>query len=251
MLLISALVANAQIKNTSGTYAGAFLRSAGTSVPTLDTNDLTLFFDGRDFDGLSNGDVVTAITDHSTNAWSWTRTGTFFRTNALGVVGLQFPGDGHWTTASAVAQRFTSSNECTIAVKMLQFSSSSANALIGFGGGTKNLNTYFTYSDVLYFDFGSDPAGRINVAQPTGWDNTWHTVVVRHKTDGTQDIIVDGVSLVSGTKLQIIEHAETGTLSIGAGSGLGIKLYGIVRFAQMWRVWKSDTVGIEAWLNAN
>lgn len=62
------------------------------------------------------------------------------------------------------------------------------------------VNCWTTFSDNnLYFDYGGSASGRVNAAQPSGWDDAWHWVRFT-RDSGVQSIHVDGVSLVSASR---------------------------------------------------
>lgn len=69
--------------------------------------------------------------------------------------------------------------------------------------------------DILFWDLGlADSGGRVQAATPVGWDNNPHIVEVWREASDNQSIVVDGTSLVSGTRTN---PAPTGALSLTIG----------------------------------
>lgn len=63
----------------------------------------------------------------------------------------------------------------------------------------EDVSLWATIGSTFYFDYGGQSLGRIYAPEPSGWRDAWH--VVRCSRDsGIQEISIDGVSLVTGSK---------------------------------------------------
>lgn len=72
-----------------------------------------------------------------------------------------------------------------------------------------------TYSNIIYFDHGDfGTGGRISVAQPTDWDNTWRLLEV-HRDGSSGEILVDGIPLLTGSFTQTPNLSVSKNLNIG------------------------------------
>ena len=63
----------------------------------------------------------------------------------------------------------------------------------------EDVNIWATIGNTLYFDYGGQFSGRVLASAPSGWENTWHWLRCGRDA-GTQNICVDGVELVTGSK---------------------------------------------------
>jgi hypothetical protein len=115
------------------------------------------------------------------------------------------------------------SNQFTALIVQMQAGAKAQNTTIN-ALASLQITIHATYDDVIYFDFGgTGGSGRVNVSQPTGWDDNPHVVEVFRETGGTQAIVVDGASLVSASRSDT--PSGTDTLIIGA-HGTGIEYEG-------------------------
>lgn len=80
---------------------------------------------------------------------------------------------------------------------------------------TNRINVHASYDNVLYFDPGaSSSAGRISVAQPSGWDDAAH-VFAGVRTGANGFISVDNKVLATKSNFTHTVSSATVTLSIG------------------------------------
>lgn len=83
-------------------------------------------------------------------------------------------------------------------------------------------NRYLTHASLgnndIFYDFGSVGGGRISNARPSGWIGSAHVLELYRDSSDTQEILVDGTSLVSATRTAVLSSA-TGTLYVGAADG--------------------------------
>lgn len=134
---------------------------------------------------------------------------------------VSFDGGDVLTAANISMLSLVASNQCHIYIVQYQDSTQSNNTTINWNQGVGNiLNTHLTFSDTCYWDFGSSGGGgRINAAQPAGWDNAWRLVqLIREPPDsGTSRIRVQASELTSGA-VSLTITSGTATLSIGGGN---------------------------------
>lgn len=112
---------------------------------------------------------------------------------------------------------FTGGNEVTIFAVYKPDAAGPDGGLLNFDGATTfDLNVMEVGSD-LYFDFaGVGAGGRINGAQPVGWNGNPHVwECFRMASDDNQEIVVDGVSVVSATRTDAF-GADSASLRMGA-----------------------------------
>lgn len=83
----------------------------------------------------------------------------------------------------------------------------------------EDVHVWATIGNTLYFDYGGQTSGRVLVAPPSGWENVWHWLRCGRDA-GTQNICVDGVELVTGSK-SASNSAGTTNLTIPYGANNG------------------------------
>jgi len=90
------------------------------------------------------------------------------------------------------------------------------NTLFSSGvSATNRVNMHASYDNVLYFDPGSTgTAGRISVAQPSGWDDAAH-VFAGVRTGASGYISVDNKVLATKSNFTYTVTSDTVTLSVG------------------------------------
>lgn len=88
---------------------------------------------------------------------------------------------------------------------------------------TNEINLYVTYSNTIYFDYGDENSGgRVNVAQPTGWDNTYH-VIQFVRNGAAAEIWVDGTRILNTTFSDNLDNSQSGLLRLGVGGAAQFK----------------------------
>jgi hypothetical protein len=96
----------------------------------------------------------------------------------------------------------------------------------GYGNAVGNYFVSFYLAATLYLDAPDNGANRTTVSAPSGWLDNWH--VVRLVWNGTnRQIWVDGVQLVSATKVitDIPNISQTFRIGVSPGAGLGVYSY--------------------------
>ncbi len=83
----------------------------------------------------------------------------------------------------------------------------------------EDVNIWATFGNYLYFDYGGQTNGRVFAPAPGGWENTWHWLRCGRGA-GTQNICVDGVELVTGSK-SASNSAGTTNLIVPYGANNG------------------------------
>ena len=225
------------------TYAGSAVRIRRSS----DNAEQDIGFVSNNFDIASattfiggGSGFLTAWYDQSGNGLNITQAtaGAQPIYSATGLVGgpaAQFDGvDDLLFTASPINLSTFLSTNCTVLVVLQQDGTNATNNVFAWTGTTFGTTfvLHATYSDVIYFDLGTNGVnGRINVAQPAGWDDNPHILECYRDSGDVQGIVVDGVSLITGTRTDDIV-SETG--NIGFGSGATALLKGLLTEIVIW-----------------
>lgn len=230
----------------------------GTTVSPSDIAGLTAWWKA-DTIAQSDGTAVASWADSSSSGFNLSQaTGSAqptYKTTAgpNSTPCVQFDGVNDLLARASVSiLSLVSSNQCHIFIVQKQDSTQASNCTINFNGITAPLlNIHLTYSDTLYWDFGNSTAaqGRVNVAQPTGWDNSWRMVqLIRESPNsGTSRIRDQGVEIKTGSVTQTMTAATT-TLTIGGGNQL---LKGSIAEIIVYNValGTTDRQSIESYLN--
>jgi hypothetical protein len=121
------------------------------------------------------------------------------------------------TTADTV---FGTGAQATVFGVLNQDSTQANNTFFAWDlGGSNRALCHSTLGDVIYWDLGSATdaggGGRLSVAQPGGWDNAAHIVELYRDSGGTQGIVVDGTSLATGARDDLV---SSGTVRFDIGS---------------------------------
>lgn len=195
-------------------YAGSAVRIRRSS----DNAEADIGFSGNDFDtaaaathiGGGSGFIVTWY-DQSGNSLDSTQSTAASQPPyvATGMNSLPTMEYGISSTALNTANIDLStymSTQGTIFSVMEQTGGTPQNVLCSWAA---KLILYATYDDVIYFDFGSSGGGRVNVAQPSGWDDNPHILECYRPSNDDQAIVVDGVSLVNATRTDDITTASS------------------------------------------
>lgn len=208
---------------------------------------------------LNDNDPVSAWADSSTSGFDLSAVTTARPTykstgGPNSKPSISFDGAANvLTRASVPILSLVSTNQCHIFIVQYQVGTKANNCSLNFNGITVPLlNTHLTFSNTLFWDFGNAGAGqgRISVAQPSGWDDSWRMVqLIRESPNsGTSRIRDQGSQLTSGAVTQAMT-AATATLSVGGGNQF---LQGLISEVIIYNVALSttDRQSIEAYLNA-
>lgn len=176
---------------------------------------------------LGDGAAVTSWSDSGPNGLTVSQ-GTGSKQPAYRLTGapnnrpaVQFDGGDVLSRASVVGSSLISSNQCHVFIVQKQDGSHANNIpLCWFVSSTNLFEMLATFGNTIFFDFGNRTAGqgRISVAQPGGWDDTWRLVQgIREAPDsGTARIRDQGSELTNGAVTQTNSTAGSGTLRVGA-----------------------------------
>lgn len=191
-----------------------------------DISDLSLWL-RADSLSLSDGAFVNTWTDESPNARSFTAVDAvapLYQTNELnGLPVLEFGAvavDDVLESGSfdAVGGLYNGSGDAiTIFIVMLQVGSQADHG--NFGWSTAG--AHITHSNTIYFDAANNTTGRINVAQPSGWDDVFH-IVELWRSGSNGEILVDAALLLASTFSAALA-SNTVAMSIGRYSGVYFK----------------------------
>lgn len=191
----------------SGRYAASLFTDAG-STPVAANDDLV--YQANDRSGVGNLHLT-----QSTSTKRFT-----YKTNVQnGQSALYLDAGDVLTRATVTLSSLTAANAVTVIAVLYQDGTNAANGLLSIDA-TDQTNTFqilATYLDNnIYFDLGnSGSGGRTFVAQPVGWDNAWH-ILVLVRNGAASGIYVDGGSdLASGTYSDNADTTGIGTLWLG------------------------------------
>lgn len=123
--------------------------------------------------------------------------------------------------ASVSSSVFTGEDEVTTFLLYKPDSTGPDGVILNYsGGGGADFNIMDIATD-LYFDFaGTGAGGRINATKPGGWDDNPHVwECFRMASDDNQEMLVDGVSLVSATRTDVYA-ANSGTFRLSAAGNM-------------------------------
>ena len=123
--------------------------------------------------------------------------------------------------ASVNISSLVNADEMTFLFAQTQNGTQATNGTFGWvsPSDTNVIGVYASFSDAIYFDFGNTSGGRNNAAQPSGWDDTAHITEGYRATGGTQEIMVDGASIVSSSRSG--GPSGTSTWNVGANPNNG------------------------------
>jgi hypothetical protein len=174
----------------------------------------------------ADGTTIARWNDGSANALNVTQSTAGSRptlkTNIKnGLPILRFDGGDSLTRASVLGSLLFDTNAAYIVMVWKQLGSAANHASLTWDAtDTGNgVNIHATFGNDLYYDFGSTGGGgRITGGQPVGWDDQWH-IVECYRSAATGLIIVDGVTVVSGTFSDALDNSLSAILNIGGGRG--------------------------------
>lgn len=182
----------------------------------------TLFTDAGSTNVTSDNDLIYQVNDKSTNGYHVTQTTESYRPkyqtaqqNGNSVARLDGV-NNFWSRANVAMLSLTGGNALTYVVVLKQDAATARNSLGGLAHLASNmLRLDATYDNNIRFTFGNvSSGGNLTVAQPTGWDDTYH-ILVFHRDDTAAKIWVSGGSeLLSGT-FSSATYAATATWWVG------------------------------------
>lgn len=171
--------------------------------------------------GANNG-FITIWYDQSGNGYNVTQPTaanqpSYSATAFSSLPTMEFLGSANQVLSSAsfdLSSHMTS--EGTTFLAMQQDGSVAQQGTFHWGDGSSDprYGLHATYEDVIYFDHANDSTGRINVSQPGGWDDTPHIVELYRDNADEQGIVVDGSSLITGTRTDDVP-SSTKAMNIG------------------------------------
>lgn len=153
--------------------------------------------------GLGEGASVTAWTNEGTLGEVFGGSGnTTYHTGVINGHPV-VRGDGTSTMAASFPTFFSiiGAEEGTIYVVQKQVGTDDFNGTFGINGSIASnaVGALLSWSDTLYYDHGSNTTRRISVAQPGGWDDTFHYIELFRDGTSTAEINVDGVNLLTSS----------------------------------------------------
>lgn len=222
----------APFQSTFGGQRAAFAPTDIAGLAMWLKSDVGVFQSSGGSAAILDGDVVGEWQDQSGNGRHVTQATTAnkptLRLSQLnGLPALQLDGGDFLTRASVSLSSLVATNAATIFAVLYQTDSDAQNALLGIYAPSlaNSFNILATYENVVYFDLGdANSGGRISVAQPSGWDNAYHTLELYRS--GTSGVIrSDGVDLLSSSGFtDTLDVTQVGTLYIG-GAAVAVVLH--------------------------
>jgi len=211
-------------------------RYGSTAAPWLPTDiaGASAWYRGDKILGLSNNDPVgtwpepinsldvTQATE--ANKPLWIEIGL----NGHPVVRGDGADDTLYRTSVPSTTIFPNAGELSFYLILKQVGSKADNYTIGWGETyVSQTDILATSNNVIYFDapYGAAGEGRSSVAQPAGWDDTWHILICYRLTDGTQVIRVDRTDISSVSKSGNVP-AVSGTLALFNSWSLDVPFQG-------------------------
>jgi hypothetical protein len=192
----------------------------GFSANVVDTAGIASFVGG------GSGFIVTWY-DQSANGHDATQATAaaqpqFIASGINSLPTARFDGGDILSTAS-VADTVYGDTQFTFIGVMKQTGTDDFNCL--FEAASTQIYLLATYGDTVYWDYGGS-GSRVSASQPTGWDDNPHIIEAFRQTSNNQEVVIDGASLVSGTKTGTI--GASGAMNIGAQVGPAEHLTGDV-----------------------
>lgn len=175
---------------------------------------LACWYAARFIEGLSDGSALTTWQDASGNGIELTNRSTTYITykiNALnGLPVVNFNSIGTYpdrvvisSTNMVPAASITDGTFCMIAVVYKNGSAADAGGPFGWSNfvtETNQIGGWNGNSSTLYFDFGTSGAtGRLSVAQPAGWKDSWQILGWRKDAGNVQKIFSQTTELASAS----------------------------------------------------
>lgn len=158
---------------------------------------------------------------------------------------------------SILGSTIFATNQVHIFMVLKQDSTQANNGAFNFYQAVNNqINILPTFSDVIYWDFGDKTAGtsngRLSVAQPVGWDNSWRIVQFIRDTGNNQYIRDQGSQLATASRSKTLDTTQTFALRIGSEEGETIFFKGFIADILIYNValGTTDRQSVEAYFNS-
>jgi hypothetical protein len=163
---------------------------------------------------------ITKYFDLSSNEIDFIQTDTsgspIFLLNAVNGYPSAIYVNDHLKNGSLLVSKLFGTNTGTLSFVLKQSGGSANNGLWNLvaPNNTNQVAIFATFSNTIYFDFGSEAGGgRVSVAQPSGWDDTYH--ILQFVRNGTiAEIWVDGVKILDTTFSDDLDNTATTPVSI-------------------------------------
>lgn len=170
---------------------------------------------------------------------------------------VSFDGGDYLQVAGVLGSALFSTNQCHIFIVQKQTAADAQNTTFAWYNAVAiQMNTHLTYDDVLYWDFGDKTAaagnGRVNVNQPSGWDDSWRLIQLIRDTSNNQSIRDQGSQLVTASRSKALDTAQSGSIFIGADQSAAIFLTGFIADILVYNValGSTDRALVEAYFNS-
>lgn len=170
---------------------------------------------------------------------------------------VSFDGGDRLVSANVLGSLLFATNQCDIVIVQKQTGTDDQNTTFNWTSNstTNTVNTHLTYIDALYWDYGDKNVvaggGRVTVAQPIGWDNTWRIIELFRDSGNNQTIRDQGAQLVTASRSKTVDVTASAPVRIGCDDSGAIFLTGFVTdiFVCNATLSASDRSKLETWLN--
>ncbi len=171
------------------------LTVASSSLPAQPVSGgLKLWLKADAITGLADGANVGTWVDSSGNGLDLSPSGappTWHAAVLNGQPVVRFAGNNAMSKTGVSGASFTSSDQATVFLVMLQNSADVFNSAYGWGDGSNRFVLHATFDDLLSFQHGVS-GGTGGVVQPGSWDNLYHLLEM-YRSVSQAEIMIDGV----------------------------------------------------------
>jgi len=197
-------------------------------------------------DQSGNGLTVSQATD--------TAKPVFYSNQINGHAGIYFDGVDDFLSKAAVArsQIFPNIDEGSFVLIIKTVEGCTPFGWAGkLGDSSIQILTHMPFGDIIYFDFPYNAGqGRSSASEPSGWNNTWHSVILVRRPDGTQIIRADKTTLNTsnrtGTAADVIDPLYIGKYF----NGLNFKGYLAEMLVYKVGLTGDDITSLESYFNS-
>ncbi len=180
----------------------------GVTSPSIPVSGATIHVRADTLTGLSNGDQIIAWDNEGSLGGTFTPSpiGVTYHTNVIN--GLPVARSTNNNSALSIQYDVTKTisdvvglDAGTIYIVHKQVASDNFNGAFTLTASSVQQVGYLaTWNNILYYDHGNNSGGfRIQGAQPTGWDDTFHYSELYRDGSTTAEINVDGSNIVSSS----------------------------------------------------